>query len=459
MRLVCSLLRSSAGACALIASSAAVAQSSPESLPPVPPREVGPATLRNQPREHETIADQHLSVEPKVLDFGDVHRGDVFRKTITLTNISQRPVTIVRAAANCGCTVPSFPTEPIEPGQSVEVTIEFTPKAIGNATSLVRFFLSDQLGDVQASVIAKVLSPITITPELYRVDAAEDVQVVLESTDGEPFRIMGVDPEIIEGIDDVARARHELTLSAEKIRLYQNRNTAVRFYVDHKRIDTVMLKSNKFETSDQMKRLMAWARGQGALEDLATLVDEGVDLFETDNNDRTALMYAAQSGAVERAMTLMEFQADVAARDRNGSTALIDAAKSQSSNAEMVQLLLDAGSDLTMRDKFGKTALHWCARSGDAERLALLIEAGADVNTFEPTNRETALLAAVKSRSLEKVRLLVEAGANVAMRDFKGRSPYDQAKILAAAMPGQAKADLEAVAAYLKEQMELAAGG
>ncbi|WP_378185188.1 DUF1573 domain-containing protein [Aquimarina sp. W85] len=58
-------------------------------------------------------------------DFGTINEGDVVEHTFSFTNTGKAPLVIVNAKGSCGCTVPSYPTEPIAPGATGEMLVKF----------------------------------------------------------------------------------------------------------------------------------------------------------------------------------------------------------------------------------------------------------------------------------------------------------------------------------------------
>lgn len=58
-------------------------------------------------------------------DFGTINEGDVVTTTFNFTNTGKSPLIIARALGSCGCTVPSYPTEPIAPGESGNIEVSF----------------------------------------------------------------------------------------------------------------------------------------------------------------------------------------------------------------------------------------------------------------------------------------------------------------------------------------------
>ncbi|HYG46095.1 MAG TPA: ankyrin repeat domain-containing protein [Bordetella sp.] len=81
----------------------------------------------------------------------------------------------------------------------------------------------------------------------------------------------------------------------------------------------------------------------------------------------TPLHYAASKGRVDTAKLLLARKAMVNAPSPDGTTPLMMAGFS--GNREMVQLLIDAGADVTTRDLKGKNAADW-ASEGKAGKLS-----------------------------------------------------------------------------------------
>ena len=61
-------------------------------------------------------------------DFGTITEGDVVSHTFTFTNTGEAPLIIQSAKGSCGCTVPTWPKEPIPVGGTGVITAEFNSK-------------------------------------------------------------------------------------------------------------------------------------------------------------------------------------------------------------------------------------------------------------------------------------------------------------------------------------------
>jgi Protein of unknown function (DUF1573) len=70
-----------------------------------------------------TIAFEHTD-----FDFGTVKDGEKVKHTYKFKNTGSEPLIISSAKGSCGCTVPKWPSEPIAPGGSGVIDVEFDSK-------------------------------------------------------------------------------------------------------------------------------------------------------------------------------------------------------------------------------------------------------------------------------------------------------------------------------------------
>lgn len=76
----------------------------------------------------EAMAKTNVEFSSEEYDFGQVKDGDIVRHTFKFTNSGSNPLVVQRAKASCGCTVPTWTKEPIEPGETGEIAVEFNSK-------------------------------------------------------------------------------------------------------------------------------------------------------------------------------------------------------------------------------------------------------------------------------------------------------------------------------------------
>lgn len=58
-------------------------------------------------------------------DFGTIQEGTVAKHDFEFTNTGDAPLIISNASGSCGCTVPQWPREPIAPGETGIIHVEF----------------------------------------------------------------------------------------------------------------------------------------------------------------------------------------------------------------------------------------------------------------------------------------------------------------------------------------------
>ncbi|KAL2867427.1 ankyrin repeat-containing domain protein [Aspergillus lucknowensis] len=93
-----------------------------------------------------------------------------------------------------------------------------------------------------------------------------------------------------------------------------------------------------------------------------------------------------------------------------------------SGSAAAVSLLLNRGASIRAADKCKQTALHVAARHGHPELIHLLLKSGACIDEFN-NQRETPLMIAVRKQHVECVAALLEHGANTNLKDCEGCTP------------------------------------
>jgi hypothetical protein len=79
-----------------------------------------------------------FNFEEESHNFGAIEEGVVAKHDFTFTNTGDAPLIITNASGSCGCTVPSWPKEPIAPGETGTIHVEFNSNnRTGNQTKTV----------------------------------------------------------------------------------------------------------------------------------------------------------------------------------------------------------------------------------------------------------------------------------------------------------------------------------
>lgn len=89
------------------------------------------------PQEIATSADAPaITFKETTHDFGTIKEGEVVRHSFEFTNTGQSPLVIESASSTCGCTVPNPPKEPIMPGQTSKIEVEFNSAGKGGTQQM-----------------------------------------------------------------------------------------------------------------------------------------------------------------------------------------------------------------------------------------------------------------------------------------------------------------------------------
>jgi len=60
-------------------------------------------------------------------DFGKIKQNSTNNYSFKFTNTGDEPLIITNATGSCGCTVPNYPKEPIAPGKTATIDVEYKP--------------------------------------------------------------------------------------------------------------------------------------------------------------------------------------------------------------------------------------------------------------------------------------------------------------------------------------------
>lgn len=152
----------------------------------------------------------------------------------------------------------------------------------------------------------------------------------------------------------------------------------------------------------------------------------GID--EYSGEGKTALLFAVDatldSTDSEILRVILGCNPDVNARDKNGESALVIAA-GRGNQLSTIKLLLDGGANIEIR-KGDFTALHLASTYGHRETAELLLNRGADIES-KTNDSLTPLVVASNSEQREMVEFLLGRGANIESKQAQGQTALHQA--------------------------------
>ena len=97
-----------------------------------------------------------MSFETMTVDYGTIEEGaDPLRK-VKFTNTGTQPLIIKNARGSCGCTVPTWPKEPIMPGESSDIEVRYDTRRVGKISKTIRI-TTNEGGDAHVlKVVGKI---------------------------------------------------------------------------------------------------------------------------------------------------------------------------------------------------------------------------------------------------------------------------------------------------------------
>lgn len=76
-------------------------------------------------------AQAEIEFEKTVHDFGKLKQHGDASTEFKFTNTGSEPLIISNAKGSCGCTVPEWPREPIQPGETSSIKVKYDSKRLG----------------------------------------------------------------------------------------------------------------------------------------------------------------------------------------------------------------------------------------------------------------------------------------------------------------------------------------
>jgi hypothetical protein len=72
-----------------------------------------------------------MKFESTEVDYGEIMQDSEPLRIFKFTNTGNEPLIITNAKGSCGCTVPSYPKDPILPGETGTIEVRYDTKRIG----------------------------------------------------------------------------------------------------------------------------------------------------------------------------------------------------------------------------------------------------------------------------------------------------------------------------------------
>lgn len=111
----------------------------------------------------ESAGGAEMSFETEVIDYGTISQNADGVRTFKFTNTGSQPLIISNAKGSCGCTVPTWPKKPINPGEEGEIKVKYATNRLGPINKSVTVMSNSTEGTkvlrIKGNVIEKQTSP------------------------------------------------------------------------------------------------------------------------------------------------------------------------------------------------------------------------------------------------------------------------------------------------------------
>ena len=102
-----------------------------------------------------------MKFETEVIDYGEIEQGSDPIRLFKFKNTGKEPLIISNARGSCGCTVPTWPKEPIKPGAQSEIKVRYDTKRLGPINKTITITSNAKTPSKVLRIKGKVMAPKT----------------------------------------------------------------------------------------------------------------------------------------------------------------------------------------------------------------------------------------------------------------------------------------------------------
>lgn len=113
---------------------------------------------KNSSEEKAEERGKEIWFEEYLHDYGEIPKDSDGSWSFTFKNLGKSSVIINRVRSTCGCTIPAWPREPIEPGESGEITVKYDTSTTGTFLKSVYVYSSAANSPEKLQIKGKVFA-------------------------------------------------------------------------------------------------------------------------------------------------------------------------------------------------------------------------------------------------------------------------------------------------------------
>ncbi len=114
-----------------------------------------------QPVSIENLNQVKIEFETEIIDYGTIEQHANGIREFKFKNVGNAPLIISEAKKSCGCTIPTWPKEPIKPGQSSSIKVKYATERVGIINKSVTLISNAERASIVLRIKGKVISPQT----------------------------------------------------------------------------------------------------------------------------------------------------------------------------------------------------------------------------------------------------------------------------------------------------------
>lgn len=116
------------------------------------------AGCSDTPEEKAKEKGQDIWFEEYLHDYGELEKDSDGSWSFVFKNLGEKAIVINRVRSTCGCTVPDWPREPIEPGATGEIRVKYNTATTGTFLKSVVVYSSAANSPVKLQIRGRVVA-------------------------------------------------------------------------------------------------------------------------------------------------------------------------------------------------------------------------------------------------------------------------------------------------------------
>ncbi|MCP4552143.1 MAG: DUF1573 domain-containing protein [Bacteroidetes bacterium] len=130
--------------------------------------------LNAQEKETDVISASQIEFDKLIYDYGTIIQGANGEAIFTFTNTGKEPLILSRPRSSCGCTVPTWPKEPILPGKSEIIKVTYNTARIGSINKTVTIMSNAENSTVVLRIKGKVVNKLADEAAVKETDSSSE---------------------------------------------------------------------------------------------------------------------------------------------------------------------------------------------------------------------------------------------------------------------------------------------